>query len=207
MSFEEAKPKIKEAREKALYLDNSLVEIHYMIALQNTWREWNWKVAEREFKKTLELNPNFAEARMYYAHFLNIVDRHQEAGIQARKAFELEPYNVLIQGLYAMHLNFIRDYDKAIEIFENALSVDPKNDIALSNLRTAYHHKRMYEEAIETWKKFLAVRGDHAGVNALTLGYEEGGYSMALQRTAETWCWSRWWYCSRWPAGPTTPAC
>jgi tetratricopeptide (TPR) repeat protein len=109
VSSEEASPKVKEAAAKALALDSSLAEVHYMLGsvMQNGWWEWNWEVAEREFKKTIELNPNFAEARLYYAHQLNIQGRPDEAKIQAEIAMEIEPFNPFIQVVYAMHCPFM----------------------------------------------------------------------------------------------------
>ena len=185
MSFEEAMPKIQEASDKALALDNSLIEIHYLLALQNCWRKWNWEVSVIEFQKTITLSPNFAEARVHYSHTLNILGYPEEADIQAKKAMEIEPFNPLVQALYGQHLNFMSKSDDAIRVMENLLITDPRNDVALSNLRSSYHNKKMYEKAIDTWEKFLTVRKDYSSIVVLKRGYKEGGYSMALQRTAE----------------------
>ena len=185
MSFDEAKPKIQEASDKALALDTSLVEIHYLLAIQNCWWKWNWEVSVREFQKTITLRPNFAEARAYYSHTLNILGYPEEADIQAKKAMEIESFNPLVQAIYGQHLNFMNKNDEAIKVMENLLITDPRNDIALSNLRSSYHNKKMYEKAIDTWEKFLTVRKDYSSIVALKRGYKEGGYSMALQRTAE----------------------
>ena len=187
VSSEEASPKVKEAAAKALALDSSLAEVHYMLgmAMLTGWWEWNWEVAEREFRKTIELNPNFAEVRIYYAHQLDIQGRLEEAEIQAKKAMEIEPFNSFIQVVYAMHLNLVRRYDESVKVLNNLLAMDPNNYFALSTLRSSYHNLQMYDEALEAWKKSFETKGDQEAVEALKRGNEEGGYRMALQQIAE----------------------
>jgi len=187
VSSEEASPKVKEAAAKALALDSSLAEVHYMLAMvmQNGWWEWNWEIAEREFKKTIELNPNFAEARIYYAHLLNFQGRPEEAIIQAEKAMEIEPFNPLIQAIYAMHLNMVRNYEMSTKVLNKLLVRDPNNYFVLSILRSSYHNLQMYDKALEVWEKSFSTKGDQVAIEALKCGNQEGGYPMALQRVAE----------------------
>ena len=187
VSSEEASPKVKEAAAKALALDSSLAEVHYMLAtvMQNGWWEWNWEVAEREYRKTIELNPNFAEARIAYAHQLDIQGRPEEAEIQAEKAMEIEPFNPFIQVVYAMHLNLVRKSEESIVVLNNLLATDPNNHFALSTLRSSYHNLQMYDEALDTWEKSFEAKGDQEAIEALKRGNEKGGYRMALQRIAE----------------------
>jgi len=187
VSPEDATPKVKEAAAKALALDSSLAEVHFMLAtvMQSGWWEWNWELAEREFRKTIELNPSFAEARIYYAHLLNVQGRPEEAEIQANKAMEIEPFNSFIQITYAMHLNLVRKYEESIKVLNNNLAIEPNNNFALSTLRSSYHNLQMYDEALETWEKSFAAKGDQVAIEALKRGSQEGGYRMALQRIAE----------------------
>ena len=186
-SFQEASPKVKEAAAEALALDSSLAEVHYMLAsvMQNGWWEWNWKVAERELRKTLELNPNLAEARIYYAHHLNILGHPEQAEIQAKKAMEIEPFNPFIQIVYAMHLNLVHKSEESIKVLNNLLATEPNNHFALSTLRSSYHNLQMYDEALEAWERSFAAKGDQVAIEVLKRGNQEGGYRMALQRVAE----------------------
>ena len=181
----EAKPNAMEAAKKALELDSTFAEVHYMQALMFGWWDWNWEKADQEFKKTLEINPSFTDALAYYSHILLIRNREQEAMTQIKNAIELEPQNILFQGLYAQDLNFTRRYREAIEVINNAMKSDPENPILLSNLRTSYHLNKMYNEAFNAWKKWYESKGDQEAIDALILGYEEGGYRMALQKTGE----------------------
>jgi len=185
-SYDEATPKQKAAALKALELDSTLAEVHYTLAGINTWTDWDWLGAEREFRRAIELNPNYPEARIYYSHFLNIMKRPKEAMEQAKRALELDPLNTLFQGLYGMDLMYARRYDDAITLLRDTLKTSPNDAIALSTLRSAYHMRHVYNEALEIWKASYAAKGDHEAEEALALGFKEAGYQGALQRVAET---------------------
>jgi serine/threonine protein kinase len=185
-SYDEATPKQKAAALKALELDNTLAEVHYMLAGINTWTDWDWPGAEREFRRAIELNPNYPDARVYYSHLLNYMGRPKEAAMQADRGLELDPLNTLFQGIYAMYLMQARRYDDAIALLRKILVTVPNDAIALSTLRSAYHMKRMYKEALEIWKASYAAKGDREALDALERGFAEGGYQGALRRVAET---------------------
>ncbi len=182
----EATPKEKAAALKALELDSTLAEVHNMLAGLNTWTDWDWLGAEREFRRAIELNPNYPHPRVYYSHFLNYMKRPKEAQAQAERGVALDPLNTLFQGIYAMYLMQARRYDDAIATLKKVLASSPNDPIALATLRSAYHMKGMYEEALVIWKSSFEAKGDRESVEALAAGYKEGGYRGALRRVAET---------------------
>ena len=181
----EAAPKAKAAAAKALELDGMLAEVHDTLAGIRTWTDWDWGGGEAEYRRAIELNPNLPGPRASLSHLLSILKHPEEAMAQIQRALELDPLNVLFRGHYAMDLMFARRYDDAIAVIRDTLKTSPNDLIALSTLRSAYHMKRMYPEALEAWKASYAARGDHEAGEALTRGFREGGYSMALQRAAE----------------------
>jgi TolB-like protein/Tfp pilus assembly protein PilF/predicted Ser/Thr protein kinase len=182
----ETTPRVAAAAAKALELDSTLAEVHYMLAAIRTWVYWDWEGAETEFRRAIDLNPNHTEARAYYSHLLNILGRPKEAMAQIERVRELDPFNSLIQALYGMDLMYARRYDEAIALLRDTLKTSPNDLVALSTLRSAYHMKHMYTEALEVWKASYAARGDHEAEEALALGFKEEGYQGALRRMAET---------------------
>jgi TolB-like protein/tRNA A-37 threonylcarbamoyl transferase component Bud32/Tfp pilus assembly protein PilF len=183
--YSEAAPRAKAAALKALELDNTLAEVHNLLAGIRAWVEWDWEGAETEYRRAIELNPNYPEPRAYYSHFLHMMKRPEEAMEQIERALELDPFNALFRAIYAMDLMFARRYNDAIEHLRETLRTVPNDWTALSTLRSAYHQKGMYEEALEIWKRSYAARGDREAEEALALGYSEAGYSGALSRIAE----------------------
>ncbi len=77
----EALPKAKTAALKAIQLDESLAEPHTSLAHVSYFYDRDWPRAEREFKRSIELNPNYAVAHHWYAIFLSIVPRRLTRGV------------------------------------------------------------------------------------------------------------------------------
>jgi TolB-like protein/Tfp pilus assembly protein PilF len=185
-SASETTPRVAEAAAKALELDSTLAEVHYTLAAIRTWVYWDWEGAETEFRTAIDLNPNYAEARAYYSHLLNILGRPKEAMPQIERALDVDPFSSLLQALYGMDLMYARRYDDAIGLLRKTLESSPNDLVALSALRSALHLKHLDTEALEVWKRSYAARDDREAEEALALGFKEGGYSGALRRVAET---------------------
>lgn len=181
----EAKPYIQSASSKALELGGPLREIHYHLAISYTWWAWEWGKAEEEFIRALEIDPKDVRCKAYYAHYLNIMQRSDEASSQIEEALEMEPYNELVQGLYGMHLNHTRQFDKAIIYLRNALEINPGNVTALGALWSIYHNKGMYNEALGVAKELYTEKREYIAVEKLIIGNQEGGYKLAMELVAD----------------------
>ena len=79
MSPTEFLPKAKSLSKKAIEIDETLSEGHTGLGFTIFWGDWNWNESENQFKRALELNPNSANAHLFYAHLLSNTGRHAEA--------------------------------------------------------------------------------------------------------------------------------
>jgi len=120
-----AGPMIFENLNKALELDPDFAGTHYTQAVVAVWVEWNWEKGEKEFLKALELNPNDARSRIYYAHLLTILQRTDEALSQGQMAVDLDPLNPLVLGLHGAVLGAVDQWEEALAQLEKAISIDP----------------------------------------------------------------------------------
>jgi tetratricopeptide (TPR) repeat protein len=179
VSPEEAGPKAEAAAQKALELDSTRAEVHYTLATMEYTVKCDWERSESEFKKAIELNPNHADARAYYSHFLTFFGRNEEAMKQIEKAMELDPLNLLIRSIYGIDLIFLHRCDEALVVFQEILKVDSVHSIAHANLVNAYYCSGRYIEALkalmndtnipenkEIFRQALAT-GDFTGANRL----------------------------------------
>ncbi len=182
----EALPKAKEAAQKALQLDNTLAESHYTWALIKVWGDWDYEAGEKAFQRAIELNPNSPDTRVYYSNLLCILKRDEEAAAQGKRALELDPFNSNYMGIYANTLVFLGRYDEAIVQCRNAIRTSPNDPVAHYVCWEALHLKREYGEALEEVKAFYAAFDLMPVVEAMSSGYETGGYSKAMLAAADT---------------------
>ena len=182
----EAFPKMNAALTTALKLDSTLDQVHYSLACNKTWVEWDWKSGEAEFQKALAINPNHAEAHAYYSHFLNIVGRPKEAMDQIELALRLDPLNPLIKGLYCVDLFSVGRYEDAIAAAREALKMDPASLLAQYMLSQSLILVKKYEEGIENYKTALSLFGFNEVTKAFDSGYSKAGYIGAINQAAES---------------------
>ena len=162
------------AARRALALDSTLAEVQYAAALVGIWQEWDWEGGEAAFRKAIEINPNYADARLSYTGFLAQMGRTDEARAQIERALELDPHNPLIRSFNGYRLLFERRYAESIEEYEAALRIEPDNPVHFFNLAGAYHLNGNYDEALAMVRRWLP--GDQELEAVLDRGYAEGGY-------------------------------
>jgi len=182
----EAAPKAREAAIRSLELDSTLAEPYFALAGISTWYEWDWDKAEREFQRAIELNPNFADAHVFYGLFLTAMGRLSESRLQIEQALELDPLNFMYQTYLGKALERSRRFDEAIAQYHKGLALEPNFIDALSGLRNSYHQKGMYEEALVAARRLFIARGEHDVVEAMERGNVDGGYSEAMRLAAES---------------------
>lgn len=149
--------KARAAAVKALEIDDTLAEAHTSLACVLHHLDWDWAGAEREYRRALELNPDYATTHHWYANYLMTMGRHAEAMEEMRRAQRLDPLSPIIEANIGNHLYYTRRYDEAIEHFRKMLEMEPDFYGTHSNLGGAYEQKGMHEEAISEFEKALAL--------------------------------------------------
>jgi TolB-like protein/DNA-binding winged helix-turn-helix (wHTH) protein len=166
----EAMPKAKAAAQQALQLDDGLAEAHASLAYINMVYDWNGASAEKEFKRAIELNPNYAGAHEWYAEFLAAKGREREALEEMKRARDADPLLVLMHAAVAEALYYSRRYDDVISQCQQTLELDPDYPLAHFHLGRAYLAKNMYPEAIAEYQKAQMSLGDTPAL-VMAVGY------------------------------------
>jgi Tfp pilus assembly protein PilF len=123
LSNREAMEKARAAATKALELDDTLPEDHASMAGIRMFYDWNWPETEKEFRRAIELNPNYAIAHQGYSFYLGVVQgRHSEAIAEAKQAQQIDPLSLYANGNLGYAFLIARQYDAAIEQLHNTLS-------------------------------------------------------------------------------------
>ena len=155
----EAMPKAKAAALRALELDETLPEAHASLGRVLAAYDWDWKSAEKEYKRAIELNPRYAIAHQWYGGYFGGMGRHNEAIAERKRAQELEPLSLIINFELGLASYYARDYDQAIEQFKKTLDLDQNFPPAHNFLAIVYGQKGMYDEAIAQFKIAIPMGG------------------------------------------------
>ncbi|TFG68391.1 MAG: hypothetical protein E4H27_08005, partial [Anaerolineales bacterium] len=160
---------------KALELDDSLPEAHFNYAAHMIWLRYNWEEGEAAFQRAIDLNPSYAEARMFYSHYLTLVGRAEEGTEQMRLALELDPLNPFVQSMYGMQLCLIHDFQGCIRVIEDVMASTPGFGFGYSALAWAYHDLGEDDKAIIAMANDFRVTVNFPeGELALETAYAEG---------------------------------
>ena len=180
----DAFPKAMAAAKQALELDDSLAEVHTSMAFILDKYEWNWSAADREFKKAMELNPNYANAHHWYALYLGAMDRWVESAAEAKKALDLEPLSTQFRMVLGVSFYQMRLYDKAVEELKKTIEMDPTFFPAHFFLGWwMYPEMAMFEQALEEAQKAVELtRGASITVAALGYAYAAAGRSEQARK-------------------------
>ena len=169
----------REEVQKALDLDDQLPEAHNSLARLLYLFNRDWEGADREFKRALELDHNYAPAHHWYSMYLAVEGRKEQALAEAQKASELDPLSPVVGANLAKILQEAGQNDKAIEQAKKTLDLEPDSAVTHAVLGIVYQDKRMYAEAITEYKRALQLGGPPGEIRGL-LGY---AYAVSGNRT------------------------
>jgi Tfp pilus assembly protein PilF len=161
---DDAMPQARAAAQKALEIDNALAEAHTSLGWIKMVYDWDWAGAETEFRRALELNPNYATAHHWYGHFLSIQGRLDEGLEEMGKAQTLDPLSPQITTSVGEVFWYKSQYDEAIKQLRRALEMDPNLPDANWLLTLTLWAKGMSEEAIAQSEKWASVDPPRASV-------------------------------------------
>ena len=137
---------------RALQMDERLPEAHTALALIVQNYDWDWQTAEQEFRRAIELDPNYATAHHWYAEHLMWRGRFGEALQESEKARQLDPLSLIIAADNGVILFYSRHYDRAIDQFRVVLDMDP-NFSRARMIEYAYAQKGMFPQALADIEK------------------------------------------------------
>jgi TolB-like protein/Flp pilus assembly protein TadD len=144
--------------ERAVAIDESFAEPHSSLGHAH-FHEFEWTKAEREFQRSIALNPNYPSAHFYYANYLVAMGRNEQAVAEARKALALDPVNLAAQTNLAIILYRAGRYDEAVAEARRALDLDTTYAHAHYVLGRAYVQKGMHQEAILSSRRAVTREG------------------------------------------------
>jgi len=159
---QEAYQRAKAAATKALEIDDRLAEAHTSLAWARLQHDWDWAAAEVEHLRALELNPNYATGRHWYALNLAEMSRFDQALREIDRALELDPLSRVLNTHKGWILYFARRYDEALEQLRKTVQMEPSFALVVYFLGLTLEQMGN-QEAVATLQRAVELSGRHPG--------------------------------------------
>lgn len=180
----EAFPKAKVLASKALEIDETLAEAHTSLAFVLWSYDWDWIGMEREFRRAIELNPNYATAHQWFAMALLNLGRTSETVQEIERALELDPLSPIINTSAGFMYMFAGQEEKAEEHAKKTLDIDPAFGFAHIVLAYLSERHQRYDEAVEGHLKGDSFAGtlSQKEIAELRAAYASSGWIGYLRK-------------------------
>jgi TolB-like protein/Tfp pilus assembly protein PilF len=182
----ESMPKAKAAIDRALAIDDSLAEAHAARGKYLAFFEFDRSGSEREFRRAIELNPNYATAYQWLGlDFLVLTRRFDEGIRELRRAGEIDPLSPVIGSDTANAFSYAGRFDEAIDQARRTLELEPGFSFAHTSLGYALHGKGHFAEAISAYEKALSLSDDTYTRAVLIRALMQAGRRSEAERQME----------------------
>ncbi len=172
-------PRAKAAALEALRLDSTLAAPYAALADVNAMYEWDWPAAERNFRRSLLLDPNNANTHHWFgSDYLMVVGRQREGLAEAGRARELDPLSPLISAAYGQAVYRIGRLDESATLLRDALTIDPGFLLGKAWLGTTYLRQGRLADAVPLFERSIDPSVRHS-VDVALLGF---AYAKAGRR-------------------------
>src|ERR1041384_2906485 len=161
-AFEEA----QKATAKALEIDDTLAAAHASLGFIKEYYEWDWSGAGKEYRKAIELNPNYATAYQWYGMYFMKLGQFERARRELKRGLQVDPRSLIINADLGLPFLFKGQYTEAIEQFRKTLETDQNFVWARFFLGWAYERSGKFSEAIEQFQQAKLI-DDRPEVSAM----------------------------------------
>ena len=162
--YRDGYPKAREMALKALELDEGLAEARTSLAFVKGFYDWQFAEAEKEFRRAIEQNFNYATAHHWYGLFLSLLGRHSEAITELEIASRLDPAFVATTSDLADAYRRAGQYQRAVELYGKARELDPNYFLIYQGMAEAYASQHKFQEAEAESAELNKLTGNHLGI-------------------------------------------
>ncbi len=156
----QACPQARAYAQKSLEFDSRLAEAQNALGWSLTFFEWDFIAAERQFKRALEINPNYATGCHYYALLLIALGRFDEGLALIRRALEIDPLTLIFNATYGGLLYFARQPDQSLEQHRRTLDLDPGFPLTYAYMSGPLIQRGMADRAVGACRKAHELSGE-----------------------------------------------
>ncbi len=181
--------------QKALEIDSQLGEAYAVLAINSCYYDWDWANADREYKRAIELSPNYATAHQWYAEFLAMEGRFDESFAEYKRALELDPLSLAIKTDEGFNYYYAHQYDRAADHLQRVKEINPNYERTYWFLAFVYQKKEMYEDSITEYDKFYTLQRNSSQITEArmaVLSARMATLENAFKKLGANGYWQKW---------------
>jgi serine/threonine-protein kinase len=178
--------KAKEAALKALALDNNLPEAINAYGFVLIVYDYDYPGSERQYRRVIELNPNYGWAHQNLGVMLNRIGKHEEGMAEIRRALEIEPLSIVINRLYGDALVCAKRYDEGLVQLKKTYELDPAFPTTQLSLSSVYQLTGKFAESVESYAKYQDLFGRPQTAKLARDSFASGGWQKFLTEMTKT---------------------
>ena len=172
--------KARTALVRAIALDEGLAEAHLELAELLYHIDWNWPAAEKELRRSVELNPSFAQAHAQYSDYLDAMGRFDEGMREFQAVLALDPGHEWVPNTYYRR----RQYDQAIELYQNDIKRGVFGIYAHWDLGHGYEAAGRHDEAVREFAEMMRLLDFQEAATEMEQALTKHGYKAAYHEWA-----------------------
>jgi len=143
----------RRAADKAISLNDSLSSAHLALAEVRLYDDWDFPGADKEFNRAIELDPSYAQAHQWYAEYLSLMSRHEEAIREIIEAKQFDPQSMIIYHQAGQIFRDARRYDEALQHYQKALEMQPGFGPTYSEMAILYEREGKLDDMLEMMRR------------------------------------------------------
>jgi tetratricopeptide (TPR) repeat protein len=163
----EVMPKARQAAQRAIELDPNLAEAHASLADIHLHFDRDWQAADREYRRSIECNPDYALGYHWYANLLSARGQHDAAHMAIMHALEINPVSIITQVWAGVTSHLAHQFDDAIRHYQSALELEPNFVWAHMYLGQALEQKGDLNAALDEFETAVQSTAGNNCVKAM----------------------------------------
>jgi tetratricopeptide (TPR) repeat protein/TolB-like protein len=167
VSPSEVMPAARRAAQKAIELDPNLAEAHASLADVFLHFDRDWQAADREYRRSIQCNPDYALGYHWYANLLSARGQHEAAHMAIMHALEINPVSIITLVWAGVTSHLAHQFDEAIRHYQSALELDPQFIWAHMYMAQALEQKGNFKEALREFETTIKLAGGNNCVKAM----------------------------------------
>ena len=167
VSPSEVMPSARRAAQRAIELDPNLAEAHASLADVFLHFDRDWQAADREYRRSIQCNPDYALGYHWYANLLSARGQHEAAHMAIMHALQINPVSIITLVWAGVTSHLAHQYDEAIRHYQSALELDPQFIWAHMYMALALEQKGNIKEALREFETTIVLSGGNNCVKAM----------------------------------------